>query len=151
VLANPTSTPAWKKKDCIWEREGVWRWSEQRKEGIALQDDYFSKNQNGDKIDFYRDCYFPLVEKWNKRIGGKKMKMVAPIPNEFCPTWPRSSRPDNFVYAPHWYIQHPCSRDSELTIRYDLNALFKKQFGTLSINVQGLSRVSPSSAALAYG
>lgn len=26
--------------------------------------------------------------------------------------------------------------------RYDLNALFKKQFGTMTVNVQGLSRVS---------
>lgn len=71
---------------------------------MALQDDYFSKNKDGQEVNFYRDCYFPFVQKWNKRIGGKKMKMVGPIPNEFAPIWPQESRPDNFVFAPHWYV-----------------------------------------------
>lgn len=104
VLANPTSTSAWKNTQCIWEKEGVWRWSDQRKEGIALQDDYFSKNKDGKPVNFYEDFYFPFVQKWNERIGHKGMKMVGPIPNEFCPTWPESKRPSNFVFAPHWYI-----------------------------------------------
>jgi hypothetical protein len=102
VLANSSAASAWKNGQCIWEREGVWRWSAQRKEGIALQDDYFAKDRKGNKVDFYNDCYFPFIEKWNKRIGGKKMRMIAPIPNEFTPPWPESSRPDHFVYSPHW-------------------------------------------------
>jgi len=113
VLANSTSVSAWKDHGkCIWEKEGVWRWSEQKKEGVALQDDYFSKNRNGEEVNFYRDCYFPFVQKWNKRIGGRKMKMVGPIPNEFAPTWPQESRPDNFVFAPHWYV--PLHKAAEL-------------------------------------
>lgn len=106
VLANETGANAWTTGQCIWEREGVWRWSDQRKEAIALQDNYFSKDRSGKKIDFYEDCYFPLVKQWNERLaqtkGKGKMRMVGPVPNEFCPTWTESSRPDNFVYAPHW-------------------------------------------------
>lgn len=106
VIGNETGANAWTEKRCIWEREGVWRWSDQRKEGIALQDDYFVKSRDGNKVDFYRDHYFPFVKKWNERIGqtkaGEKMRMVCPIPNEFCPTWPLDSRPTRFVYSPHW-------------------------------------------------
>lgn len=31
--------------------------------------------------------------------------------------------------------------EGELTTRYDLNAMFKKSFGRMTVNVQGLSRV----------
>lgn len=125
VLANKAEASAWKDKQCIWEREGVWRWSEQRKEGIALQDDYFSKNRNGKKVNFYQDCYFPFIVKWNERIGqtkgGSKMRMVGPVPNEFCPEWPESSRPGNLVYSPHWYIP----------IGHSSNPMCADQIGTI--------------------
>lgn len=38
----------------------------------------------------------------------------------------KECRPENMVFAPHWY---------------DLRALFSKSFGNFSVNVQGLSRV----------
>jgi hypothetical protein len=40
--------------------------------------------------------------------------------------WPEHYRPKEMIYAPHWY---------------DLNALFTKSFGFMTVNVQGLSRV----------
>jgi hypothetical protein len=35
-----------------------------------------------------------------------------------------------------------------MSSRYDLNAMFKKKFGFMTVNVQGLSRVRPVSVAL---
>ena len=72
--------------------------------------------------------------------GGKKMKMVGPIPNEFAPTWPQQSRPDNFVFAPHWYVPPHRARTST-DDRYDLNTLFKKSLGFMTVDVQGMARV----------
>jgi hypothetical protein len=85
----------------------VWRWSEQKKTAVALQEDYFSKDRKGRKVDFYQDFYFPFVSKWEevleKRQGkGRGMRLVEAVPNEFCPDWPVEARPRNFVYAPHW-------------------------------------------------
>jgi hypothetical protein len=124
---------------------------------VALQEDYFTKDRQGNKVDFYKDCFLPFVKRWDQAIEKTKMKgkmrMVAPVPNEYCPEWPVEQRPKNFVYAPHWYVDvavesqatpdRACADD-----RYDLNALFKKQFGTMTVNVQGLSRVSRSSLHL---
>jgi len=73
------------------------------------------------------------------------MSFVAPVPNEFIPPWQPvkhettarrqtyatktiidTPRPDNMVYAPHFY---------------DLNVLFNKEYnGIMSVDVQGLSR-----------
>lgn len=73
------------------------------------------------------------------------MSFVAPVPNEFIPPWQPvkhettarrqtyatktvidTARPDNMVYAPHFY---------------DLNVLFNKEYnGIMSVDVQGLSR-----------
>ncbi|KAH7025068.1 uncharacterized protein B0I36DRAFT_366964 [Microdochium trichocladiopsis] len=73
------------------------------------------------------------------------MAFVAPIPNEFMPPWQPvkhetaarrqtyatktiidTPRPENMVYAPHFY---------------DLNVLFNKEYsGVMSVDVQGLSR-----------
>ncbi|KAK6906628.1 cytoplasmic protein [Kwoniella mangroviensis CBS 8886] len=147
TTANPEGVPAWTKGKggCIWETEGIWRWSDNKKQAIALQEDYFTKNRKGDKVDFYQDFYFPFVQKWNKIIGSKQKisedgdkltRMVEMIPNEFCPEYEEGKRPDNMVYAPHWY---------------DLNALFKKQFGFMTVNVQGLSRGMFLLKALYFG
>ncbi|WWC65076.1 uncharacterized protein I303_107690 [Kwoniella dejecticola CBS 10117] len=137
TTANPEGASAWSKKECIWEREGIWRWSDKKGKAVALQEDYFTKDRKGKKVDFYQDFYFPFVQKWNKVISDKKsMRMVETIPNEYCPEWEEEIRPDNFVYAPHWY---------------DLNALFKKQFGFMTVNVQGLSRGMFIGKALYFG
>ena len=144
VTGNPTSTSAWT-TPCPWEAEGVWRWSDAKQTAIVLQEDYFVKGVQGRKVDFYLDCYWPFVRKWEAMVarrtdkGKGKMRMVEAIPNEFCPDWPEDARPKNMVYAPHWWGP---SKVTELTSRYDLNALFKKQFGNVTVNVQGLSRVS---------
>jgi len=70
------------------------------------------------------------------------MKLVGPIPNEFAPTWPQESRPDNFVFAPHWYVPSHLTETSTDDDRYDLNTLFKKSLGFMTVDVQGMARVS---------
>ncbi|KAK4685812.1 hypothetical protein P7C73_g4320, partial [Tremellales sp. Uapishka_1] len=124
TLANPTGVSVWK-AGCPWEKAGVWKWSKQKGKAVALKEDYFKLDKGG----FYADFYFPFVGRWKemmeeKGMGGK-CQFVEVLPNEYCPAWPEVARPSNFVFAPHWY---------------DLNALFKKQFGFMSVNVQGLSR-----------
>ncbi|WRT70672.1 uncharacterized protein IL334_007670 [Kwoniella shivajii] len=149
TTANPEGVSAWNKHSCPWEKEGVWRWSQAKSSAIALQEDYFTKNRKGEKIDFYNDFYFPFVQKWEQVLNqhqsskatsnGKQkevMRMVETIPNEYCPTWDEDKRPSNMVYTPHWY---------------DLNALFKKQFGNMTVNVQGLSRGMFILKALYFG
>nr|XP_019008152.1 cytoplasmic protein [Kwoniella pini CBS 10737]OCF46933.1 cytoplasmic protein [Kwoniella pini CBS 10737] len=142
TTANSTGVSAWSKKTCIWEKEGIWRWSDKKNAAIALQEDYFTKDRKGRKIDFYQDFYFPFVQKWNKIVStkgnenGRLMRMVETIPNEYCPEWDEEIRPNNMVYAPHWY---------------DLNALFKKQFGFITVDVQGLSRGMFIGKALYFG
>ncbi|ORY26618.1 putative cytoplasm protein, partial [Naematelia encephala] len=142
ITANPSSTVAWTggSAKCIWEKEGVWRWSEQKNCAVAMQEDYFSKDRKGDKIEFYRDFYFPFVAAWEHRMakgkGSRKMRMVGGVPNEDCPPWPVKLRPSHFVFAPHWY---------------DLNALFKKSMGEMSVNVQGLARGMFILKALHFG
>lgn len=116
VVGNPTGAKVWRedgptKGQCPFEREGVWRWSERKKTTIALQEDYFSKDRRGRKVDFYQDFYFPFIRKWEAVISKRqpgKCRMIAAIPNEFAPTWPESARPSqNFVYAPHWSVMIP--------------------------------------------
>jgi hypothetical protein len=47
---------------------------------------------------------------------------------QFCPeSWTPQRRIPQMVFSPHWY---------------DLDALFRKEFGTFTVNVQALSRVS---------
>ncbi|OCF33707.1 cytoplasmic protein [Kwoniella heveanensis BCC8398] len=141
TTANETGASAWGGKACPWEKEGVWRWSDAKKQAVALQEDYFAKDRKGKKVDFYEDFYYPFVRKWEdvveSRAKGKAlMRMVEAIPNEYCPEWDEEDRPKNMVYAPHWY---------------DLNALFKKQFGFMTVNVQGLSRGMFVLKALYFG
>jgi len=108
VTANTTSTSAWI-TPCPWEAAGVWRWSEQKSRPVGLQEDYFTKNASGRKVDFYQDFYWPFVKRWEAVVGAKAkskkselMRMVEAVPNEFCPDWPQDARPENLVYAPHW-------------------------------------------------
>ena len=129
VTGNPNSVSAWTIQ-CPFEEAGAWRWSSAKSKAVVLQDDFFKKDSTGRKIDFYTDFYWPFVRRWNDVVGNAggrdKAKMVEVIPNEFCPVWPEDARPDKLVYAPHWY---------------DLNTMFKKEFGNFTVNVQGLSRV----------
>jgi hypothetical protein len=114
VVGNHKAVSVWRpdgptKGACPFEKEGVWRWSEQKKTAVALQEDYFSKDRTGAKVDFYRNFYFPFVRRWEEVVGGKKgqqdkLRLVEAVPNEFCPDWPEKDRPSNFVYAPHWSV-----------------------------------------------
>ncbi|KZT50302.1 glycoside hydrolase family 5 protein [Calocera cornea HHB12733] len=127
--------------ECVWEMHGVWGWDKAKGEAVTLRETYFVKDPRTDKpVEWYRDFYFPFASKWAERVqkiaGKTKFVFLEPIPNEFCPKWPEEHRPHNFVYAPHWY---------------DLNAMFKKQFNGLSVNVQGLARGMFLPKALYWG
>lgn len=131
ITANPTGACVWRKDTgnedekedgvdsrCIWEREGVWKWSTKKDRPVALQEDYFTKDRSGRKVNWYDDCYFPFVKRWEESVaksplgkgkygkGKEKMRMVEALPNEYCPTWPEDQRPKNMVYAPHWCVHH---------------------------------------------
>ncbi|EIW69938.1 hypothetical protein TREMEDRAFT_38611 [Tremella mesenterica DSM 1558] len=144
IIANPDGISTWRtdgpsKGQCPWETEGVWRWSEEKKRGMSMQGDYFSKDRNGRKVEWHRDFYFPFVKRFDEVMAGrgpKKARMVEALPNELCPEWPDDSRPRNMVFAPHWY---------------DLDALFKKKFRSFTVNVQGLSKGMFILNALYYG
>ncbi|KAL1410100.1 hypothetical protein Q8F55_004103 [Vanrija albida] len=145
VIANPHDVVAWSSSGptagkCPWEKEGVWKWSDEKKIAVALQEDYFAKDRKGRRVSFYPDFYFPFVKRWevlvSKRAPTKTARFVEPLPNEFAPEWPDSARPKNFVFAPHWY---------------DLHTMFNKKFGSMTVNVQGLSRGMNPLRALYFG
>ncbi|KAJ9121910.1 hypothetical protein QFC24_004492 [Naganishia onofrii] len=142
--AGDDATPS----ECAWAREGVWAWNQDRQRPTVLKEGYFSKfpcrpngwregiqsqekclREEGGKAEFYRDFYWPFVARWQELIRSKseegKMVHVETVPNQFCPDWPDNIRPKNLVFSPHWY---------------DLNVLFNKSFGFMSLNVQGLAK-----------
>jgi hypothetical protein len=138
---------------CAWRAHGVWDWDEQKQVAVVLQDDYFDVDhrpgREGMQIEWYRDFYAPFLQRFSERVSRKSahhLSFIEPIPNEFLPLWPSepsemtqgaqsltycanttitTHRPQNFVYAPHFY---------------DLNVLFSKSHSWMSVNVQGLSR-----------
>lgn len=148
---------------CVWKAHGVWKWDEQKQAPVVLQNDYFDYDhrpgREGTKIEWYRDCYGPFLEKFDKRISRGRphfLSFLEPIPNEFMPPWPtettksqvstqqkyaeqtvmQAQRPENLVFAPHFY---------------DLNVLFSKYHAWMSVNVQGLSRGMFVLKALYFG
>ncbi|KAA1475251.1 glycoside hydrolase family 5 protein [Dentipellis sp. KUC8613] len=139
-VLNSASRKAWRAdgptggRD-IWELHGVWGYDTAKNEGIVLRESYFTRDPasasaSGREVDWYADCYFPLLLRWTNRVrsaaGEDKVVFAEPIPNEYCPaSWTRECCPRDMVFAPHWY---------------DLNALFAKAFGDFTVNVQGLSR-----------
>ncbi|KAG8708082.1 hypothetical protein FRC08_000114 [Ceratobasidium sp. 394] len=136
ILRNHEGVKAWRldgptKGQCIWEMHGVWGWDKKKKESVPLRESYFKNNpQTGKLVEWHEDFFYPFVGRWAERVhaltGGKKMLFLEAIPNEFCPSsWTKDKQPTNMVFAPHWY---------------DLNALFSKAFGQMSVNVQGLAR-----------
>lgn len=133
---------------CLWEEHGVWAWDETKRAPVVLQGDYFHVDARPGRqrrpIEWYRDFYAPFALRFDERIkraAPESLMLVEPIPNEFQPPWQPvqdhrqkyavqtyidAPRPRNMVYSPHFY---------------DLNVLFFKQHGWMSVNVQGLSRV----------
>ncbi|KAG8740377.1 hypothetical protein FRC10_004386 [Ceratobasidium sp. 414] len=136
ILRNQEGVKAWRvdgptKGQCVWEMHDVWGWDKKKKESVPLRESYFKNHpQTGKVVEWHEDFFYPFVGRWAERVhaltGGKKMLFLEAIPNEFCPSsWTTDRQPANMVFAPHWY---------------DLNALFSKAFGQMSVNVQGLAR-----------
>lgn len=147
VLRNEEGVKAWRvegptKGKCVWEMHGVWGWDTSKREAVPLREGYFKKHpETGKEVEWHRDFFYPFIGRWADRVhalsGGKKMLFLEAIPNEFCPTsWTPDKQPRNMVFAPHWY---------------DLNALFTKSFGFMSVNVQGLARGMFPLRALYWG
>lgn len=147
---------------CIWRSHGVWDWDEKKQCAVVLQQDYFDRDhrpgREEHRLEWYRDCYAPFVLKFSERVSRRfthHLSFVEPLPNQFMPPWvpddPREQqislkqqtktqinliRPQNFVYAPHFY---------------DLNVLFSKAYSFMSVNVQGLARGMFVLRALYFG
>ncbi|KAK7960371.1 glycoside hydrolase family 5 protein [Apiospora saccharicola] len=152
---------------CVWKSHGVWSWDEKKKVAVIHDDDYFERDhrpgREGERLEWYRDCWAPFLLKFSERVSRghpQHLSFLEPIPNEFMPPWegkeeeegddPRENasqkyatktviatkRPQNLVYAPHFY---------------DLNVLFSKAHGLMSVNVQGLSRGMFVLKALYFG
>lgn len=140
-LMNTDRLSAWlPERDCIWRTHGVWTWFDSKDDKdaivggkpIILKNNYFSVYPSGQSqgrtIDMWNDFYVPFATEVMSRIKTilpDTHVLVEPIPNEFAPPWGRPL-PDNYVWSPHWY---------------DLNALFSKSFGVITLDIQELSRV----------
>ncbi|KAN0060909.1 hypothetical protein ACQY0O_006643 [Thecaphora frezii] len=113
--------------------------------------------------DFYAPFLRRFLERTSRK-STRNLSFIEPIPNEFMPPWKPASpiteetqealreaamqqsyavktlieeqRPDNLVFAPHFY---------------DLNVLFSKSHAWMSVNVQGLSRGMFILKALYFG
>ncbi|PVF93070.1 glycoside hydrolase [Serendipita vermifera] len=135
-LLNEQKLSAWREDGptegkCLWEMHGVWVYDEKFKTPIVLRENYFKKHpMTGEKIDWYTDFYYPFIQRWTDVVRSAsrtpKVIFVEPIPNEFCPpSWTSERQVPQMVFTPHWY---------------DLDALFRKEFGNFTCNVQALSR-----------
>ena len=149
---------------CVWRAHGVWEWDEVKQTARILDPTYFDHDhrpgREGQKLEWYRDCYAPFIKKFSERVSHSHphhMSFIEPIPNEFMPPWPEKGEQfsalekkqkyatktrmpidhtQNMVYAPHFY---------------DLNVLFSKIHSWMSVNVQGLSRGMFVLRALYFG
>ncbi|GAA6017473.1 hypothetical protein JCM11491_006836 [Sporobolomyces phaffii] len=133
---------------CIWEEHGVWKFDEGKQEPVVLKQEYFRRfakdqgsKRRGELVDWEKDCYFPFVQRFSRRVTRKAnpshwITFVEPIPNELAFSWAAEERPRNLVFAPHWY---------------DLQALFGKRLGWMSANVQGLAKGMFLLKALYFG
>ncbi|KAH7324907.1 glycoside hydrolase superfamily [Stachybotrys elegans] len=156
TVLDPKGRSAWLAQglgECVWKAHGVWSWDEKTKTAKILHKDYFDVDhrpgREGQRLEWYRDCYGPFLDKFCKRVarrGSHFLSFFEPIPNEFMPPWqPKDRKPaeyidieplQNMVFAPHFY---------------DLNVLFSKQHTWMSVNVQGLSRGMLVFLALYFG
>ncbi|KAJ3030404.1 UNVERIFIED_CONTAM: hypothetical protein HDU68_009218 [Siphonaria sp. JEL0065] len=117
--------------DCVWKRHGVWAVNSATGKLEILKPDYFVTNPaTGESIEFYKDFYMPMVQRYKNAIRAVRsdhLIFFEPIPNEDPPELGEEDREEpNYVYAPHWY---------------DLKALLTKNFdGLVTFDVQGLAR-----------
>ena len=91
TLLNTTKTKAWRPDGptqgrCLWEYHDVWRWNTMTDQAVVLRENYFSRHPDtGKKIDWYTNCYFPLVKKWSERVRKVSpdiLVFLEPIPNQ---------------------------------------------------------------------
>lgn len=174
---DPKGKAVWSpSSECVWRSHGVWEWDEKTQKAKALRKDYFTHDPrpdlptSGTKVEWYRDCYAPLLARFSERMrrkhGGLQV-WFEPIPNEFHPPWPSqevlSSLDDSErelvrkasekqKYASQTHIETP--RPSNVVFAphfYDLNVVFSKLYNGMSVNVQGLSRGMFILKALYFG
>lgn len=67
---------------CIWARHGVWAYDKKSSRPIVLKEGYFSRRADGEKVEFYRDYYWPFVGRWMEIVGIRGMVHVEGVPNE---------------------------------------------------------------------
>jgi hypothetical protein len=175
---DPMGKSAWLKDtgmgECVWRAHGAWQWDATKEQPVILSEEFFTRDQRPGsekvRIEWYRDCYAPFLKRFAERIRRDHKHLfcfVEPIPNEFMPPWSEAERlanlnnddmlalmkacydqtyatktfivtprPQKFVYAPHFY---------------DLNVLFAKIHGAMSVDVQSLSRGAFILTALFFG
>jgi hypothetical protein len=85
-VINPRHLSAWTEEaGCVWKEHGVWKLDDNANPVLA-DPAYFSKHPvTGEKISFYRDCYMPIVNRYNKAIQSVKPEwycLVEPLANE---------------------------------------------------------------------
>ncbi|KAJ3077099.1 hypothetical protein HDU98_008534 [Podochytrium sp. JEL0797] len=128
---NVEKKSAWLKYgECVWKQHGVW---EVDSSGCpkVLKPNYFTTDpKTGKLVDFYRDCYLPMMRKYTSaihKVNPDYLMFFEPIPNEEPPILTESDRTQpNLVYSPHWY---------------DLKALWSKSFDEeVTFDVQALAR-----------
>ncbi|CED85016.1 Glycoside hydrolase, superfamily [Phaffia rhodozyma] len=150
VMLNPKGKSVWRKDGptggkCLWEWMGVWGWDDSTGQATVLRESFFQKPENleTEKVDFYQDAYLPFIRDWvdtvREALGEKKddkYLWIECVPNEDVPVWPEDMLTEQLLLAPHWY---------------DLNALFSKTFGFMTINVQGLAKGKFLPSCLYFG
>lgn len=147
--------------ECVWRAHDVWRWDEAKGCPVILEKNYFEHDHRPGResrtIEWYRDCWAPFLARFSERTSRRfprHLSFIEPIPNEYMPPWETEQsgplqpqkyatqtvidapRPQNLVFAPHFY---------------DLNVLFSKSHGLLNVDVQGLSRGMFILKALYFG
>ncbi|KAJ3122642.1 hypothetical protein HK100_011897 [Physocladia obscura] len=144
-ILNAEKRSAWLNYgDCIWKRHGVWEITETGTARI-LKPNYFTVHPDTQKpIDFYQDCYMPLVRRYKAAIQSVRsdfLVFVEPIPNEDPPVFSIIDREEqNYVYAPHWYdLKALMTKNFDERITFDVQALSKGTKNVLGSMYFGLS------------
>lgn len=102
---NPHRTSVWTEEP-LWADHGVW---ETRGDGTprVVQADYFARNEEGERLDFFRDCMRPFIRGYSNRIREVIPETMVFVESDpFDPTamsWDLRTDPTNVVNASHWY------------------------------------------------
>jgi hypothetical protein len=84
-IINPTRQSAWL-QGCVWKEHGVWKPDETTGDPVLVDTHYFAKHpKTGEPVDFYRDFYMPLVNRYVETVQSVKKDwycLVEPLANE---------------------------------------------------------------------